>query len=201
MSFIEARLLDELSHGFSGGPTWFTRRTPLRSGIVRRNVIRTKPIHKFRGSFDRREAEIVQALLNTFNATRGGAYGFRFRNPMDHEVTYQPIVIAEGGEQEVQLVKYYEFGTETAILPICKPAPDIIVFADGSPISADVDYTTGWITFTASAGQEIAWSGQFDIPVVFTNDDFVATIEDWNTTTVDVQLEEDISQCVQSPLS
>ena len=59
MSFIEARLLDDLAYGFSGGPTWRTLITTLRNRHERRNVQAARPQHKFQGSFDRRDRQVL----------------------------------------------------------------------------------------------------------------------------------------------
>lgn len=194
MSFIETRLLEQLSYGFSGGPTWNTRKVGLRSGITRRNIQRSRPLHSFTGSFDRRDSVAIATLLATFNATRGAAYGFRFKNPMDYEVTDSPLVTADGTVQEVQLTREFTFGLETVQVPVRKPNNDVQLYANSVAIGSSVDTTTGIVTFTANNGDVITWSGTFDLPVHFVNDEFMATIENWDATTVDLQLEEDLAE-------
>lgn len=193
MSFIEERLMEQLSYGFSGGPTYYTRRVGLRNGITRRNVMRTRPLHVFTGSFDRRDDAAIATLINTFNATRGAAFGFRFKNPMDYQVTDCPLVVADGTSQQVQLEREFTFGTETLRVPVRKPNNDVQLYSNGVPIGSSVDTTTGVVTFVGVNGEQITWTGTFDLPVFFKNDDFMATIEQWNGTTVDLQLEEDLS--------
>lgn len=193
MSFIEERLLDELAFGFSGGPTWRTLVTPLRNRFERRNVQASRPQHQFRGSFDRREAEVVEILLNTYNATFGAAYGFRFRNYLDYRSESEPLGLASGVSQSIQLVKTYTFGGQSNAVPIRKPNSDVIIYADGIAIAATVITTTGMVTVTADPGQILTWSGTFDVPVRFETDDFAATMETVNATSVDIQLIEDMS--------
>ena len=43
-------------------------------------------------------------------------------------------------------------------------------FNNGTPISFVLDITTGEVEFTASAGDAITWSGEFDVPVRFESD-------------------------------
>lgn len=194
MSFIEDTLLDELSYGFAGGPTWQTRKIGLRNGTVRRNAMRTRPLHRFVGSFDLRDDGTLAVLIATFNACRGGAYGFRFRNPMDHAVTDETLGVGDGTQQVIQLTRTYVFGTESVTVPIRKPrAEGFALTADGAPIAASLDTTTGLVTVTVPMGQTLAWSGEFDLPVIFSSDEFEATYETWNAHTVEVTLEEDLS--------
>jgi uncharacterized protein (TIGR02217 family) len=193
MSFIEQRMLDPLSYGFSGGPTWKTRKIELRSGITRRNVMRSRPLHRFSGAFDKREESIMRILLETFNATRGAAYGFRFRNPLDYQADGEVVGSADGTSQTLQIKRTHVFGTESVDIPIRKPNSDVKIYEDGTLITATLDITTGMVTFTGTPGSTITWSGTFDIPVFFSDDEFEATIEDWNSVSVEIQLEEDLS--------
>lgn len=194
MSFIEDTLLEDLSYGFSGGPTWQTRKIGLRNGVVRRNVMRSRPLHRFVGSFDLRDDGTLAALIATFNACRGGAYGFRFRNPVDHAVANQALGVAAGGAETWQLTRTYVFGAQSLVVPVRKPrAGGFALTADGAPLASTLDPTTGMVTFSATAGATIAWSGEFDIPVSFESDEFESTYETWNAHTVEVTLEEDLS--------
>jgi uncharacterized protein (TIGR02217 family) len=193
MSFIEERLLDQLAFGFSGGPTWNTLVKTLRNRHERRNVQASRPQHKFSGSFDRREAGIIEVLLSTYNATYGAAYSFRFKNYLDYEATAEALPAGTGVAQSVQLTKSYSFGGQSTLVPIRKPNAGVVITEDGTTIASTVDTTTGIATFTAAPGSVIAWSGTFDVPVRFGNDEFSATMETWNATSVDIQLIEDLS--------
>ena len=193
MSFIEARLLDEVEAGFSGGPVWRTLTKELTSGITRRKVTRSRPVHQFSASFDNRDIDTLAVLIAAFNATRGAAYGFRFRNWMDYELTAEPIGTGTGSEQTVQIGKRYTFGTESVFIPIRKPNSDCIISASGEPIAATVDTATGLATFTALLGETITVTGTYDIPVTFSNDDFSAVMQIRSVSTVDVDLVEDMS--------
>jgi len=193
MSFIEVRLLDNISGGFSGGPTWKTRRIGLRNGIERRNVDRSRPLNRFQGSWDRREEDVLDTLIEAFNATAGSAYGFRFKNWMDYRAINQPLGAATGSDQSVQLVKTYPFGTMARTVAIRKPNDDVTILAGGIEIASSVDTTTGIVTFTGNPGDPITWAGTFDIPVIFDSDEFMGTIEETHVHTVSVALSEDLS--------
>ena len=193
MSFIEARLLEDVESGFSGGPVWRTLTKELRSGVVRRKATRSRPVHRFSASFDNRDFDTLSTLLAAFNATRGAAFGFRFRNWMDYELTSEPLTTGTGAEQSVQIGKRYAFGPESVVLPIRKPNADCIVRADGTPITATINTATGLATFTAPLGSTVTITGTYDIPVTFSNDDFSAVMQIRSVSTVDVDLVEDLS--------
>lgn len=193
MSFIETRLLDSMAYGFSGGPTWYTLITTLRSGIERRKIMRERPLHKFSASFDSRDADVKDEIMAAFNATRGAAYGFRFRNHLDYQVTDQIIATGTGASQEVQLFKPYTFGGSTYEMTIKKPNNDAVLTADDVPIGAVLDTETGIVEFTAPLDSVVRWSGTFDLPVRFETDDFTATIDTYGVYTIDVSIVEDLS--------
>lgn len=194
MTFIETRLLDELAYGFSGGPQWRTMVTPLRNRFERRNIQGSRPQHRFSGSFDRREAGVVATLLATHNATYGAAVGFRFKNWLDFTATAQLLPAGTGAARTVQLTKAYTFGASSVAVPIRKPvAATVTLTADGSPLAHSLDAATGMVTYTASPGAVVRWSGEFDLPVRFATDDFSATMDTFGATTVDIELIEDLS--------
>ncbi len=97
-------------------------------------------------------------------------------------------------KQTYQLTRTYRFGPEAVTVPVRKPDPDTFVFyVDSEPVAAGLDPTTGIVTYTAPDGAALAWSGEFDLPVFFSSDDFEATLETWNAATIEVALEEDLS--------
>ncbi len=194
MSFIEERLLDEMAYGFSGGPTWMTSVTQLRSGIERRNQVRSRPMHRFSASFDSREKSVLDELIGAFNACAGSAYGFRFKDWMDYEALDESFATGTGAEQTVQIVKNYVFGPRSIAVPIRKPLNGVVVKADGVPIAATVSTITGMAAFIAPLGSVVTWSGEFDRPVRFASDDFSGTIDTFGIHSIAVELVEDMSQ-------
>lgn len=193
-SFIEDRLLDEMAYGFSGGPTYNTLITPLLSGVQRRKIQRTRPLHRFSASFDRREDAIVEQLLDAYHATYGAAVGFRFKNWLDYEATDEVIGVATGAPQPLQLIKTYQFGASANPVPIRKPVDGKVqLFANGTQIASATNTTTGVVTFSAAAGHVISWTGEFDLPVSFDSDEFVGQVDTYGASTINVQLIEDLS--------
>lgn len=198
MAFIEQRLLDCVAYGTEGGPTWSTLRVPLRSGIVRRKANRSRPLYRFAVLYNNLDAEDHRGVIDAFNACRGGLFAFRLKDWSDFETEDELIGLGTGAEQIVQLAKLYEFGAENVSRPIRKPVTGTVTLsADGAPLAAAVDYTTGMATFTTGSGDIVRWSGEFDVPVMFESDELMFAAASRNAEglvlTADVGLIEDLS--------
>lgn len=198
MAFIEERILDCVSYGTEGGPSWYVRRVGLRSGIVRRNAMLSRPLYKFAVVYRNLLAEDHVRVLNAFNATRAGVHGFRLKDWSDFEAVDEVIAVGTGAEQVIQLFKTYTFGGEFVQRPIRKPLAGVVLTSNNAPLAGAVDTTTGIATFTAPAAEIVRWSGEFDVPVMFVNDRLSFSFEDKNNNdgfflTADVDLEEDLS--------
>mgnify|MGYP001003667459 CR=1 FL=1 len=198
MSFVEERLLDCVSYGTAGGPTWKTRKVALRSGITRRNPIRSRPLYRFNLIYRNLLPEHHVEVINAFNACFGGVYGFRIKDWSDFEATNEFLEIGDGTERTIQLFKTYTFGSRAVQRLIRKPVDGTVVITDDAvPISATVDYTTGMVTYTGSVGGIIRWTGEFDVPVMFEDDELLFSGDDKGENglflTSDVALEEDLS--------
>lgn len=199
MAFIESRLLDCVAYGTQGGPTWLTRKVGLRSGVVRRNAMRSRPLYRFTVMYQNLREEDHESVIEAFNACFGGVHSFRLKDWSDYRAVDQEMsALGTGAEQTLQLRKLYTFGTQTVARPIRKPVTGTVTLtADGSPISATIDYTTGMATYTAPMGSVVRWSGQFDVPVMFDDDELSFSYEARGSTglllTSDISLSEDIS--------
>lgn len=198
MAFIESRLLDCVAYGTKVGPGWNTLRIPLRSGIVRRKALQSLPLYRYQVLYRNLLPEHHEPVIAAFNACMGGAYSFRMKDWSDFIAEDELLpVVGTGAPQEVQLIKSYTFGSQTIARPIKKPVSGtVIIEANGTPVTATVDYTTGKATFTATASAVLRWSGQFDVPVYFADDEFMHSLDDRNTDlglflTSDVTLLED----------
>lgn len=198
MAFIEERLLDCVSYGTQGGPSWVTRRIGLRSGIIRRNAMRSRPLYRFIVLYQNLNPEDHENVIAAFNACRAGVYGFRVKDWSDFTASNELVTTGTGAPQTIQLSKLYEFHTENLSRPIRKPVSGTVTMTqNGSPLSASIDYTTGLATFTASVGQIVRWSGQFDVPVTFDDDELMFAADnrgfDGLRLTANVLLSEDLS--------
>lgn len=130
--------------------------------------------------------------------SRAGVYGFRLKDWSDFSATNELVTTGTGAEQTVQLAKLYEFGVQNVSRPIRKPVSGTVsLTADNAPLAATINYTTGMATFTAGLGDIVRWSGQFDVPVMFEQDELLFEAAnrgvDGLRLTADVSLIEDIS--------
>lgn len=169
MSFIEERLLDKVAYGTQSGPEYNTKIVTLRSGVERRARLWTRPLTRFSVIYNALNPEDREHVIRAFRACAGRFYGFRMRDPLDYRAVDEPLGLAIGEEQTVQLRKSYDFGPITEIGPVYKPVT-VQLYADGLPLVTTVDMTTGLVTFSATEGAVITWTGVFDKPVRFDDD-------------------------------
>lgn len=199
MAFIEQRLLECVAYGTRGGPTWLTRKVPLRSGIIRRNAMRSRPTYRYnviyRNLLEASHADVIEA----YNACMGGLHSFRLKDPADFQADDVVLsALGTGSPQTLQLRKLYTWGPQGISRPIRKPvAGTVSLTANNSPIASSVDTTTGMVTFTAPNGHVVRWTGEFDVPVMFEDDELSFSIEDRGQEglflTADVGLLEDLA--------
>lgn len=196
MAFIETRLLDCVAYGTEGGPTWSTRRIGLKSGIIRRNANRSRPMYRFVVLYQHLNPEDHASVIEAFNACRAGVFGFRLKDWSDFQAADQLVTVGTGAEQAIQLTKLYEFGSQNVARPIRKLV-NASLTDDGDPLSATLNLNTGVATFTASVGGIVRWSGEFDVPVIFEQDELMFAAANRTSMglalTADVGLIEDLS--------
>lgn len=198
MAFIEARLLDCVAYGTQGGPTWVTRRIGLKSGIIRRNAMRSRPMYRFIVLYQNLSPDDHEAVIGAFNACRGGVFAFRLKDWSDFTADDEFVTTGTGSPQTVQLAKLYEFSAQNVSRPIRKPVTATVSMTQNdAPLASSIDYATGMATFTATLGQIVRWSGQFDVPVMFEQDELLFSANNRGAAglilTADVGLMEDLS--------
>lgn len=170
--FNEARLLEDVAYSSEFGHRYNTQITDLKSGVEHRKGLWEQPLGIYSVVYQnllQGHADLVRAA---HHACMGSLIGFRFKDYADFEALNQGIGFGTGAEQTLQLVKNYTFGTVTRTRNIYKPvAATVELFADGAPLAFSLEETTGLVTFTAPDGAEIKWSGEFDVPVRFADDE------------------------------
>jgi len=168
MSFNESpRFPEDIGFGAVGGPTFITRISVSQSGHEQRRAQWSIARMRYNVSHAVNTQQQIEELVAFFRAMQGRAHGFRFKDWMDFEVTTDSGRFNLGGVGEGlptgQLQKYYESGSLTALRPITKPVslstPSSTVAlhynsTSGSP-AADIDFTTGVVTFSAFASAAV----------------------------------------------
>ena len=198
MSFIESRLLTKVAYGFSGGATFQTTRVKLYSGYVARNAERSMPLYRYSAPYNALSLTDHAIVVAAFNACLGGVHGFRFKDHSDYSATGEVIGTGTGAtDQTLQLTKTYTFGSTSLVRTIKKPvAGTVQLYEDGSPLSSTVDTTTGIVTFTSSAASPnvtITADFQFDVPVMFADDDLSFSYVEKLVQSTEINLVEDLS--------
>ena len=177
MTFIEKRLLDKVSFGSQSGFEFRTDIKQMRNGMESRLSEWAEPLQPMNVIFRRLNEADRQQFEDAFIVCKGRAFGFRFRNPLNYKAQLQPVGIGTGVEQVAQLRRTSRF-LQTATYAIKKPvAESIVITANGTPIAALVDSTTGVVTFVAPLGSVVMWSGEYDTPVRFDSDKLIWTYD------------------------
>ena len=138
---------------------------------------------------------------NDWNSTEGamGSTGLDQAAALDQPLqnTADLTFLGDGTTTTFQMVKRYTAGATAAhTRTIKKPqSGTILVAVDGATQSEGgdytVDYATGIVTFTAAPGASVSptavsvtWGGAFYVPVAFSGDEFLTTLETYDGSAV-----------------
>lgn len=176
INFIDYRLDDKVSYGFSGGPEWRTLSAQLRTtGIDLRRKKWTMPRHKFTIDFTKLHEDAFEELVAMTYVACGSWLAFRFKDVTTRNgylAEDEPLGTGDGSSDPIQLVKTYVKGPRAFTRIIRLPLSPVIQDEDDNVIAATVDPLTGLATpvGTWPAGKALRWNGEFDVPVYFQDD-------------------------------
>lgn len=184
MAFDEIRLPIEVERGAVGGPGFLTNVTLLNSGREKRNTLWSVDRGRWDIGYGIQTRADAVAVRNFFMARLGRARGFRFRdwgNYKTEDAQAPTEEAADGSRVAFQMAyRYIDSGAFFYQKTIYKPvAADLVVYEAGLPTTAyTVDATTGIITMNSppAIGDEITWTGTFDLPVRFDTDQLAMQI-------------------------
>lgn len=178
MAFLEQRLDPRITRGVV-----FKETVPGRdlirypSGRLKQNFTAALPIttvdlvHGLRSNSD------YQSILDAWYIVCFTPYeGLRVKNWRDFKATRTNTSLTLISGSIYQLNRKHTFGGINFIRPIYKPVASTVVVYDagGTPLTASIDYTNGQATVT---GTPASWSGEFDLPMTFTDNEWSASIE------------------------
>jgi uncharacterized protein (TIGR02217 family) len=181
-AFHEVSLPLALAIGVSGGPERLTDVVRLASGAESRNTRWSQSRRRWDVGGAALRHDAAHELIAFFEARRGRACGFRFRDPVDWKscapndeisAADQPLGVGDGVATAFRLVKRYASGGAWMDRFIAKPVPgSVVVAVDGEATDFDVDTTTGLVTFAVApaAGAVLTAGFAFDVPVRFDTD-------------------------------
>jgi uncharacterized protein (TIGR02217 family) len=185
MTFLEQRLDTKITHGASGGPTVPGRtKTYLPNGKLYQDFTASTGIHRYDVSHGVRSRADFQAVLDLFYVVMFTPYeGFRFKDWRDYQGLQTNTRLRLIAGSTWQLQRRHVFGGVEFLRDITKPvASTVTVWRTRSAVVsaaiAVVDYTTGIVTITGHVdGDTYTWTGEFDMPVTFTDDTWVGDLE------------------------
>lgn len=184
-NFHEVLFPLDISLNSEGGPMRRTDIVTLVSGREERNSPWAGSRRSYNAGYGVKSLADIESVIAFFEARRGRLYGFRFRDPFDHQssplgvapsAADQVIATADGATITFQLTKTYESGGASAAREIKKPVEaSVSIAVDGAPVSTgaySVDNATGLVTLDAPPppGAIVTAGFQFDTPVRFDAD-------------------------------
>jgi len=193
MAFHEIQFPTDISYGSSGGPEFSTEVVELGSGYEQRNINWAYARARYNVAYGVKTAAQMTALIAFFNARKGRAHGFRFKDWTDYTATAQDIGTGDGTEDDFQLYKHYTDAQGTYARKITKPvAGSVHIYFDSVEQTEgwDIDTATGIVTFTAPPAEGVAITAtfEFDVPVRFESDHLPASIDAHNIRSADIML-------------
>ena len=195
MAFIETRMDEDVAYGFQAVPGYNTLVVELDNGKEARNANWTRAKRKYSAMYQNFTPAEFAILLATFHAVCGRAYGFRFKDHTDFEVTAGALGNTPGANSDpVQLVKVYTFGAQTKTRTITKPnSAGFTLYQNGIAKAGTLDTATGLFTPSTAwtAALPLTWTGTFDVPVRFASDEMPSSYETVNAITTSAELVED----------
>lgn len=182
-NFHETLFPLDISLNAEGGPVRKTEIVTLVSGHEERNAQWAASRRSWNAGYGVKSMADIEKVTAFFEARRGRLYGFRFRDPFDHQSSVygkaatpqdQLIGTGDGTSLALSLVKTYENGGASYLRRIAKPvAGSVVVAIDGVETAAFTeDETTGTVTFAVAppAGAAITAGFVFDCAVRFDTD-------------------------------
>jgi uncharacterized protein (TIGR02217 family) len=174
--FDEIRFPETYALYLSGGPAFNTTIFADSGGQEQRWALWSRPLWRWTLDTGELNAGEKASLLQFFGARYGRLRGFRFQDPVDHEVpeASPELCVAVGNTGKVfQLVKRYTNGGQTLIRLIQKPVNGTVKIWNGAQLVGtgySVDHATGKVTFNSTPGYTPGASFEFDVPVRFGTD-------------------------------
>ena len=179
-SFHDVSFPLPLAFGASGGPVRQTEIITLANGHEQRNTAQANSRRRYDAGVGVKSLEDLLTLIAFFEARRGQLYGFRFRDPMDHQANGE-IGIGDGQRTGFLLIKTYQDTAGSWQRIITKPVPNsVIIKINGVTTNAfQINNTTGQVVFDTPPVNAAIVSAQFtfDVPVRFDTEHLTTSLE------------------------
>ena len=176
-AFLEDDRLPQYVGEISGGPKFKTNIRILKSGYEQRASEWLDVRGEWTLSFGLHEIDLpgnpIRDLIDLFYVAMGCGLGFRFEDPLDHDLTAEQIGTGDGTTTIFQATKTYQTLSGAYTKTITKPQGQLQALVDDAPVSSTTDTATGLVTLAAPAGNglSVKVTGPFDLPVRFDSDE------------------------------
>lgn len=188
MSFLEQRIDPRITQGIVFRETVPGRTIArLPGGAIAQNFVSSMPLTAGDLVHGVRSASEYQTLIDAWYIVMFTPYeGLRVKNWRDFQATLTntSATFVTGSTTVLQLQRKHTFGGITFLRDIKKPcaSPAVVVYrtrtGSTASIAATVDTTTGLATISGhTSGDTYTWTGEFDIPMTFTSNEWGASIE------------------------
>lgn len=172
LPFLEHQLDPCITERSTGGPTVPGRvKRYSASGRLSQNFSAAVQIQRYDVSHGIRSRADFQTVLDLWYVVMFTPYaGFRFKDWGDYIATRDNTKLTLVSGTTWQLQRRHLAGGIEFLRDIFKPRAGVVIYdAGGAPLTATVNTTTGTADVT---GTPATWSGEFDIPVTFTDDEW-----------------------------
>lgn len=160
---------------------WPAFRRESISGKVSVNAQYSYPRRRFTLTFNAMASTLSvrdwRTVEGFYNQMSGGAKIFQYQDYYDNTVTDASLGTGDGSSTAFQLIRSFGGFVEPITMPVGTPTVKI----NGTPTVAFTLGTTGLITFTSppGGGAALTWSGTFNWPCRFDNDNLEFTNPQW----------------------
>ena len=213
--FHDSRFPVRFQYGAQATPSFRTVINVNSGGYEQRNAFWAQARRKYNYQNALETEEQYEEVLAFFYARRGPLYSFRVKDWLDYRVRTQAegimrgvtsdLLVGGSSETAFQLSKLYTFGSFTYERPVYLPVDQTVYTEDhdnlvefevyvNAALVNPADYTMNWktgvITFDTAptTGHTLHWTGQFDVPVRFENDELPSTYEQYNDLQADLRM-------------
>lgn len=183
-SFHKVTFPSSISFKAEGGPAFKTAIATQKSGKEKRSILWANARSKYEINYKDISKSETNEIISFFMARNGSAYGFRFKDWNDFEVTSQNIGVGDSTTTNFQLIK--EYGDDENIYKrvINKPVEgSVSIYVNGTLQQGNysINYNDGVISFdgAVASGAIITADFEFDIPVRFATDMLIAKTESY----------------------
>lgn len=178
MAFFEDRFPDEIAMGATGGPRFKTSKATVTGGARTANKDWDAPLHYFNVAQAIKTREDFHTVRQFFWVVAGAFDGFRFKDFSDYEVDVDRGVLTLISAGSYQLGYAQRYGSRSVTRAILKPVAGTVQLfrtrtgaTTNITVASTIDTTTGIVGITGhTAGDTYTWSGEFDIPMAFSDD-------------------------------